>query len=242
VKNKKVSIYCFTGAGQEYPDHSAALVAIDVIRATTTAITAISMGRECRVAPTLEAAFATAAKLPNALLAGELDGVMPGGFDVTNSPAQLAARRDVSRPLVLLSSTGTRLMHEIRDRDSAYVACFRNYSATIDYLAQNHNAAVLIGAGTRGEFREEDQMCCAWIAQGLIECGFTPNDGVTRNLVERWRGAPKNAFLNSRSVEYLRRSDQLQDLDFILGHFDDVDTAYKLSADEISSVRVAAEV
>ena len=25
----------------------------------------------------------------------------------------------------------------------------------------------VIGAGSKGEFREEDQICCAWIAAGL---------------------------------------------------------------------------
>jgi 2-phosphosulfolactate phosphatase len=242
VNTKILSICCFTATGHEYFDNSQGFVAVDVIRATTTAITAISTGRECHVAATLEAAFATASRLPDALLAGELGGEMPDGFHMTNSPAQLAARRDVSRPLVLLSSSGTRLMHEIRDTASAYVACFRNYSATVDHLAQNHDAVVLIGAGTRGDFREEDQMCCAWIAQGLIESGFVPENGTTRELVERWRGAPKDGFLRSRSVDYLRRSGQLQDLEFILNHFDDIDTACKLSNDEIRSVTVAAEV
>ncbi len=241
MKNKKVSICCYGDTPAEYA-HSAALVAVDVIRATTTVITAVSMGRQCHVAPTLLSAYETASLLPNALLAGEQDGTMPLGFDMTNSPAQLAVRSDVWRPLVLLSSTGTRLMHDIRDKDSAYVACFRNYSATIDYIAQNYHVAVLIGAGTRGEFREEDQMCCAWIADGLMESGFCSNDRVTSQLVERWRGAPRNAFLMSRSVDYLRRSGQLRDLDYILGHFDDVDTACKLNAREISLVGVAAEV
>jgi 2-phosphosulfolactate phosphatase len=242
VNRKIVSIYCFAGTTPAYADDSAALVAVDVIRATTTATTAISTGRKCHVAATLDAAFAKASRLPNALLAGELAGEMPDGFHMTNSPAQLATRTDVSRPLVLLSSTGTRLMHEIRDSPSAYVACFRNYSATVDYLAQNYDAVVLIGAGTRGEFREEDQMCCAWMAQRLMKCGFAPNDGVTLHLVDRWRNAPKDAFMKSRSVDYLRRSDQLHDLNFILSHFDDMDTACKLSTDEIRSIPVAAEV
>src|SRR5262245_16749739 len=100
------------------------------------------MGRECHIAPTLEAAIETAARLPNALLAGELGGDMPEGFEMTNSPAYLATRSDNARPLVLLSSTGTRLMHEIQDCDSAYVACLRNYKATIEHLADNHHAIV----------------------------------------------------------------------------------------------------
>jgi 2-phosphosulfolactate phosphatase len=241
VKNKKVSICCFQDELKEYQDN-VALVAIDVIRATTTAITAISTGRRCFFSPTIEAAFDTASRLPNALLAGEVGGDTPARFEMTNSPAQLAARADIARPLVLLSSSGTRLMHQISCSDSAYITCFRNYSATMDYLAENHNAVVLIGAGTRGEFREEDQMCCAWIANGLMKSGFVPEDEGTRQMIERWRGAPQNGFLMSRSVDYLRRSGQLRDLEFVLSHFDDIDTVYKLTADEIRSIGVAAEV
>ena len=241
MKNRRVSICCFTDGLREYP-HTTALVAIDVIRATTTAITAVAMGRECHVAPTLEAAIETAARLPNALLAGELGGDMPKGFEMTNSPAHLATRCDNARPLVLLSSTGTRLMHEIRDSDSAYVACLRNYRATTEHLAENYNDVVLIGAGTRGEFREEDQMCCAWIAAGLIAAGFVPDNAATRSLVERWRGSSHDAFVVSRSVEYLRRSGQLRDLEFILSHVDDIDFACKVSANQVASLAVPAEV
>jgi 2-phosphosulfolactate phosphatase len=241
MKNKTVSICCFTTGMQLYTA-DAAIVAIDVIRATTTAITAVSTGRKCHLAPTVHAALEIASRLPRALLAGELGGDMPAGFDLTNSPAELAIHPDISRPLVLLSSTGTRLMYEIRHRTSAYLACFRNYSATIAHLTQNHNAVVLIGAGTRGEFREEDQMCCAWIADGLIKSGFVAQDETTSRLIERWRGAPPDGFLVSRSVDYLRRSHQLHDLHFILSHFDDIGQACRLSANMISCLAEAAEV
>ncbi len=241
MNGKRVSICCFEKGLYEYADDRA-LVAVDVIRATTTAITAIATGRECHLVPTLEAAFDTASRLPNPLLAGELGGDMPAGFDLTNSPAQLATRSDVSRPLVLLSSTGTRLMYEIGRRDSAYLACFRNYSATIDCLAKTHDAVTLIGAGTRGEFREEDQMCCAWIADGLIESGFVPEDDMTLHLARRWRAAPHDAFLVSQSVAYLQRSGQLRDLNFILSHFDDVDTPGRVSRNQGSARALATAV
>jgi 2-phosphosulfolactate phosphatase len=238
VKRKTVSICCFADGSYEYVD-GRALVAVDVIRATTTAVTAITMGRECHVVPTLEAAFDTAARLPNALLTGELGGERPPGFELTNSPAQLAARSDVSRPLVLLSSTGTRLMCRISQSESAYLACFRNYRATIDHLANNHEAVTLIGAGTHRDFREEDQMCCAWIADGLMQAGFAPENDTTLHLAQRWRGAPRNGFLMSQSVAYLQRSGQLHDLDFILSHFDDVDTPAKVSANGDTALALA---
>ena len=238
MKGKPVSICCFVDGQNEYGDDRA-LVAVDVIRATTTAVTAISMGWECHLVPTLQAAFDTASRLPNALLTGEVGGEMPAGFELMNSPAQLAARSDVSRPLVLLSSTGTRLMCRIGHSNSAYLACFRNCSATIECLVKNHDAVTLIGAGTRGEFREEDQMCCAWIAEGLLEAGFAPGDEMTLQLVDRWHGAPHDAFVMSLSVAYLKRSGQLRDLDFILSHFDDVDTPGKVSANGDTTLAVA---
>ena len=239
MKSKTVSICCFVDGQNEYGDDRA-LVAVDVIRATTTAVTAISMGWECHLVPTLQAAFDTASRLPNALLTGEVGGEMPAGFELMNSPAQLAARSDVSRPLVLLSSNGTRLMHGIRHSDAAYLACFRNYRATIEHLANNHDAVTVIGAGTRGDFREEDQMCCAWIADGLIDCGFVPEDDATLRLAQRWRGASHNGFLMSRSVAYLQRSGQLHDLEFILSHFDDVETPAMVSANGDATLAVAA--
>jgi 2-phosphosulfolactate phosphatase len=241
VTGGRVSICSFTDGLSEYAGDRA-LVAVDVIRATTTAVTAISMGRECYVVPTLQSAFDMASRLPNALLTGEVGGAMPDGFDLTNSPAQLATRSDVSRPLVLLSSSGTRLMCAIGHRDAAYFACFRNYSATIDHLAHNHDAVTLIGAATHGDFREEDQMCCAWIAEGLMQTRFAPEDDMTERLVQRWRAAPHDAFLASQSVAYLQRSGQLRDLDFILKHFDDLQTIGKVVANGDTTRAVAARI
>src|SRR5215471_13562655 len=89
-----------------------AIVAVDVIRATTTAITAAASGWRCFPAPTVEAALALARKFKDPLLAGESSGAIPAAFEMDNSPAQLTARSDTHRPLVLVSSSGTRVIHE----------------------------------------------------------------------------------------------------------------------------------
>ena len=74
-------------------DH--AIVAVDVIRATTTVATAVSLGFRCFPVPSLEHAVPLAAKLDGPLLVGELGGNTPYGFDLTNSPAQLTQLSDV---------------------------------------------------------------------------------------------------------------------------------------------------
>src|SRR5262245_49992198 len=63
-----------------------AIVAVDVIRATTTAVTGVALGRRCFPVPSLEAAVPLAARLDNPLLVGELGGNMPHGFHMNNSP------------------------------------------------------------------------------------------------------------------------------------------------------------
>src|SRR6266852_6566557 len=130
--SRSVVIRCYPQGVTRIPE-SHALVAIDVIRATTTAITAVVMGRRCYPAPTLQAANELAACLPDALLVGEVGGIMPAGFHLNNSPAELATRTD-TRPIILLSSSGTQVMDRIRSSHRGYVTCFRNWKATVRAL------------------------------------------------------------------------------------------------------------
>jgi 2-phosphosulfolactate phosphatase len=225
-----VVIRCYQeGLGHIPESHS--LVAIDVIRATTTAVTAVALGRRCYPAATLQAANELAARLPDALLVGEVGGVMPAGFHMNNSPAELAGRTD-TRPIILLSSSGTQLIDAIR-KNHGFVACFRNWKATFRALAAEGCSAIVVGAGTRGQFREEDQMCAAWIAAGLVDKGYSPGDSSTDELIGRWRHAQPADFLISDSVSYLKRSYQLRDLEFIRSHFDDIDSAFRIVDDQI---------
>jgi len=210
-----------------------AVVAVDVIRATTLAITAVSLGRKCYPVDTVEAARRRADQLNHPLLAGELDGDMPDGFEMNNSPAELSELDD-ARPLVMLSSSGTRLLANARGCDTLYLSCFRTSAALGSRLADGeHSKIALIGAGSRGEFREEDQIGCAWIAQHLIEAGYTPRDMATTSVVKQWGNAKAIDCLVSHSVDYLRKTNQLSDLDFILNHVDDLNDVFVLQDNEV---------
>ena len=229
---RTVVIDCFDQSLQAYRN-GYAIVAVDVIRATTTAVTAVARGRRCYPVPSIEAAVALARKLPEPLLAGELGGSMPYGFDLNNSPADLEVRTDVHRPVVLLSTSGTRLICGAGRSQPMYVACLRNYSTLAAYLAVHHPVVALIGAGTRGEFREEDQLCCAWIAEALLTAGYEAQDERTAEIISRWSGAPVEAIACGASAEYLRRSGQHRDLEFILAHIDDLDEVYQFERGQV---------
>ena len=212
-----------------------AIVVVDVIRATTTAITAASTGRRCFPAPNVEAALQIAGRFENPLLAGESSGAMPAAFEMDNSPAQVAGRTDIHRPLILVSSSGTRVIHAAAGCDAVYLACFRSYSLLPAHLTRHHHRVAVIGAGTKGEFREEDQICCAWIAAALISRGYRAETTQTVDVVGRWRDAPPAACLCSRSVDFLKRTGQLRDLEYILGHIDDLRQVFEIRNGEVNT-------
>lgn len=234
-----VVIDCFPESASRYKD-SHAIVVIDVIRATTTATTAVSLGWRVFPAKTTDDAAKIAAGHDNALLVGELGGNMPFGFDITNSPAQVAQRKDFHRPMVLVSSSGTQLLINASGSVAVYIACFRNLSAIADHIAGRHERVAVIGAGTRGQFRREDQMGCAWVAERLVNRGYRAETPETDQYIATWHGVSPEEVRGGRSAAYLRKSGQEPDLEFTLSHIDDVDVVPALVNNEL--VRAAGTV
>jgi 2-phosphosulfolactate phosphatase len=212
-------------------------VAVDVIRATTTAITAAANGWRCFPAPSIEKALALSRKFANPLLAGESGGSIPDGFEMDNSPSHLAGRHDTHRPLVLVSSSGTKVIHEAAGAEAVYLSCFRDYSFLPGYLAGRHNRIAIIGAGSLGEFREEDQACCAWIAAELMSQGYQAKNPETEALVRKWRCEGAEGCLISNSVAFLKRTERLKDLEFIFGHVNDLRAVFTMRNGEVRMVQ-----
>jgi len=212
------------------------IVVVDVIRFTTTAATAISIGRTVYPARSVDEAFAIAAQLKDPLLAGELGGNVPYGFDLTNSPVQVMALRQIpcgaftaaNRPIVLVSSSGTQLLMNAVSAADVYLGCLRNITPLVEHLVRHHDKVAVLGAGTRGKFRREDQLCCSWIAERLVEKGFESADDATRDLVKKWHGASTEVIREGKSADYLRRTGQVHDLEFVLHYQEDLRVVPKM--------------
>ncbi len=212
------------------------IVAVDVIRATTTAVTAAAIGHRVYPAGSIEAAVRLAADLERPILAGELGGVQPYGFDLQNSPTQMEALEQSARPIILLSTSGTRLMAEAMRLATTYPGCLRNVSALSRYLAGQGRDVRVLGADSRGEFREEDQLCAARVGRALAQAGFGLADPLTEQVIERWGEADAEEILEGASAKYLRDTDQHEDLSFVLERIDDLDTVFAIEQDEVRPV------
>ena len=216
-----------------------AIVAVDVIRATTTAVTAAAIGWRVYPAGSIEASVRLAADLDRPILAGELGGVQPYGFDVQNSPTQMAELEESARPIILLSTSGTRLIAEAVRHGVTYACCLRNADAQAAYLAQQGRDVRILGADSRGEFREEDQLCAARIGRALAQAGYVLADRLTEDVIERFGEAGDDAFLEGASARYLRDTGQERDLAFVLEHVNDLDAVFVVDQGE---VRAAPEI
>lgn len=227
-----------------HDSHQQALVCIDIFRATTTAITALSLGRKVYPVATTDEAFELAKILGNPLLAGEQGGNIPYGFDLTNSPVQIVALHAIpsgnythpDREIILLSSSGTRLIKNAARCAHVYLACLRNLSTMAAYLASHYQQVVIIGAGTRGVFRREDQMACAWLAEKLLAYGFIGKDAQTSDYIHQWSKINLDKVRYGRSADYLIRSGQVHDMEFTLHHIDDLKLVVSYQAGQLQII------
>jgi 2-phosphosulfolactate phosphatase len=179
------------------------------------------------VASTVEEARDVVAATPGALLAGEQGGLVPDGFDLGNSPAELARRGDVDRPLVLVTSSGTPLLRSAAEAPAVFAACLRNISAQVQRLVELGRDVTILPAGTRGAPREEDDLCAAYLAAGLSDAGLQP-DGPAREHIARWAHLPVSTCAEGASAAFLRRAGHTDDLEFVLSHVDDLAATFPL--------------
>jgi len=211
-----------------------AVACIDVMLASTTLVTAAEEGWRAFVAAGVDEARSLASRLGDALVAGGPEGGARGTFEIADGPCALAGRRVPGRPLVLASPPGTELIANAAGTGAVtvYVASFRNLTATAAALAR-HDRVALLAAGCRDEFSCEDQMGAAWIAERLLGHGFEPEDPRTAAIVRRWSGIPASLAGWGNSAALLRRSGRGNEVDFVIGHVDDVASSLVFQGSEV---------
>jgi len=142
---------------------------IDVLRASTTMVTALANG--CRaVVPVAEVdeARRRVAAMPGALLAGERGGDPPEGFDLGNSPLEFTRERVGGRTIVFTTSNGTRALIAARPATAVGVAGFANLSAAAEWALGQGRSIVLVCAGELGARSAEDEVCAGLLVDRVL--------------------------------------------------------------------------
>lgn len=141
---------------------------IDVLRATTTIVSA--MGNGCAAfypcaspaaARKLAASFREEHGHDTALLGGEKDAKPIEGFDGGNSPREYTRDLIKGRRLVYSSTNGTRTLDAVKDCGAVFTAAFANLSAAVNHIAdevekESAPALLIACSGREGGYTEED--------------------------------------------------------------------------------------
>jgi 2-phosphosulfolactate phosphatase len=149
-------------------------VAIDVIRAFTTAAWAFELGAERFVlVQGIDEALALKERLPGSL--AMKDGEPLPGFDLTNSPAHMQRRADIAGKTIVQRTThGTQGAVAARGAAALYCAAFVNAAATALALRNAGPGQItFIVTGDDGQ-AEEDLACAQYIAALLGDPSADP--------------------------------------------------------------------
>lgn len=157
-----------------------ACVVFDILRATSTFVTALHHGAAA-IVPVSEIAEAVALrkKQPDVLLAGEREGVriraaQSGGmdFDFGNSPREFTPEKVRGKTIVSTTTNGTRALRAGAGARCVLAAAFLNLSATAVFLRRENFAEVLlVCAGTGENVAREDVLAAGALLELLAARG-----------------------------------------------------------------------
>ena len=144
---------------------------IDVLRASTTIITAFANG--CReIVPVGDPGDARrragAGQADTVLTAGERDGEPIPGFDLGNSPVEFGNARLGGKTVFFTTSNGTRTLLAARTAQAIGVAALVNVTAAASWAAGGGRDVAVLCAGSLGAPALEDLACAGLVVDRLL--------------------------------------------------------------------------
>ncbi len=152
-------------------DATGLAVAIDVLRAYTTAAYLFSAGVECIIlVGSVDEAFALRQQLPGSLILGEIDGIQVTGFDLGNSPSALAGLDLQGKTIIQRTSTGTQGVVRAAHASPILTAALTNAEATARFIRKlNPSRVTFIQTGFfPGEGWGDEDVACADLIEARL--------------------------------------------------------------------------
>ncbi len=199
-------------------------VVFDILRATTSIVTALANGAEA-IIPVAEITEALALRRhqPELLLAGEREGLriganLTGGidFDFGNSPREFTAARVKGRRIAITTTNGTRALRACAGARTVLVGSFLNMAATAALLEKEKPAhLILVCSGTFDEPAFEDLLAAGGLCERLwadfAEGHVADSAEAVRRLFEPVRSNLLEAVKSSRNGRRLLSIPELRE-------------------------------
>ncbi|GAB2966007.1 2-phosphosulfolactate phosphatase family protein [Hymenobacter coalescens] len=196
-------------------------VVVDVLRATSSIVTALASGVTHVFAVAELAECRAVGQEHGCLTAAERDGRQAKGFDLGNSPfgyldGQLPVR---GRAVAISTTNGTQALRRSLGADAVVIGAFLNLQAVADFARQQQKDVLVVCAGWKGQFCLEDTLFGGALAERLADAFDTTHADATLAALHLWQQAKTDLqgyLLQSSHVRRLNSLEANKDFEFCL--------------------------
>jgi len=151
-------------------------VVLDILRATTSMMTALANGAEAIIpAAEIPEALAIKEERPEVLLAGERNGLRIGAdqtggidFDFGNSPREFLPEKVRGKTIVMTTTNGTRALRACAHAETVLIGSFLNLRAIVNYIRRDLPPhLILVCSGTHSQAALEDTLAAGALCERL---------------------------------------------------------------------------
>ncbi len=196
-----------------------AVVAVDILRATSTMVTAFAHGAT-DIIPVMKLEDCLIYAEQGCLTAAERDGVKAEGFDLGNSPFAYMDGKVTGRSIAITTTNGTRAIHLSKAADEIILGSFLNLQAVADHLIDLQLDVLVVCAGWKGKFNLEDTLYAGALTERLQDDFSFENDATLASL-SLYQSAKQDLVSFLRQSSHVRRLENLEihkDIEFCLQH------------------------
>ncbi len=147
------------------------VVLVDILRATTTIVTAVANGVEA-IIPVASHEESRQLKAKGFLVATEKDGVQLDFADFGNSAFSFTRDAIAGKTLVYCTTNGTRALEMAKSAGSIAIGAFINISAVTEWLAGQQKNVVILCSGWKNKFCLEDTLFAGALTERLLNTGL----------------------------------------------------------------------
>ncbi len=200
---------------QDFRDKVA--VVVDVLRATTTMVTALDHGVKS-ILPVKSVEECRYFQQKGYIGAAERGGKIVEGFKLGNSPFDYMTPDLAGQKIVFTTTNGTKTIHAIHGADKIIFGAFVNLKAVAETLTRLDKNAVIVCAGWEDEVNLEDTLFAGALLERLArEFSFSGDPAILAHKLYLQSEGKFSMFLEDSShMRRLRNLDLQKDIDFCL--------------------------
>jgi len=167
-----IDVFFSVQAFQEEDLRGKSAVIIDILRASSSIVTAINNGAK-KVIPVED--MSDAVKIAHTmdandyLLCGEKNGVKIEGYHLGNSPLEYTKDAIEEKTLIFNTTNGTKAIKKAGLANRIYIGAFLNQQSILEALKNHDDEVVLICSGWRGRLALEDTLFAGSILYHLFD-------------------------------------------------------------------------